>query len=295
MRQDKAVIERLLARKKKRKDGRKIGLIVQGGGMRGAYSSGAMMGLDSLGLTEAFDFVYGASSGSCAAAYFLSGQIYSGGSIYWDYLYNFRFIRPWNFSKMLDLDYLCDDLFRNERRLDLLKLRQSPTVLKIYLTDSKTGRSEFITNRDKDDIVTAIKASCSLPAYYRKPIMLRGRSYYDGNIGKNLAFEEALRDGCTDILVISTISEKDKDFPLLSRFLSTGYSREVGKRMRAGASTYQQNLDIVFGKKKFRGINIYTISPKQTLFRGEIRRGKLRKAGEEGREAVIKAFGGINE
>jgi predicted patatin/cPLA2 family phospholipase len=295
MRQDPQVLSRLLSRAGgKRKDKYKIGLIVQGGGMRGAFSSGAMMGLDELGMTEAFDYVYGSSSGSCASAYFLSGQIQSAGPIYWDYLYGFRFIRPWNLNRILDLDYLCDDLFRNERRLDLLKLRRNPAELKIYLTESQTGRCEFVTNRGKDDIIAAIKASCALPSYYRKPVEVRGRVYYDGNVGKALPFEEALRDGCTDILVVATLRESDSDSPLLSRFLTFGFKKKVAKLARTRLLNYRDNLDMVFGKKKFRGVNIYTVAPNQTLFRGEIRRGKLEKAGMDGKSAILEAFRSID-
>jgi predicted patatin/cPLA2 family phospholipase len=290
MRCDTQVIERLLARKKSRNDDYKIGLIVQGGGMRGAFSSGAMMGLDDIGLTNAFDYVYGASSGSCATAYFLSGQIQESGPIYWEYLYNFRFIKPWKINKILDLDYLCDDLFRNEHRLNIKKLSKNPATLKIFLTDSVSGRSEFITNKQDDDIVTAIKASCSLPAYYRAPIMLNGRSYYDGNVGKALAFEEALRDGCTDLLVVTTVAENAKDSPFLSKFLAIGFNKKVRAMVNAKLLNYHENLDMVFGRKKFRGINIYTISPEGTLYRGEIRQKVLEKSGMQGRDKVLQAF-----
>ena len=38
-------------------DGRKVGLIVEGGAMRGVISCAALLGLEELGLTEAFDEV----------------------------------------------------------------------------------------------------------------------------------------------------------------------------------------------------------------------------------------------
>ena len=42
--------------------------------MRGAFSGGAMVGLQKQKLTDCFDYIYSSSSGSCAGAYFLSGQ-----------------------------------------------------------------------------------------------------------------------------------------------------------------------------------------------------------------------------
>uniref|UniRef100_A0A7S1U1R9 PNPLA domain-containing protein n=1 Tax=Phaeomonas parva TaxID=124430 RepID=A0A7S1U1R9_9STRA len=55
-------------------DGRKIGLAVEGGGMRGAYVAGASTCLVHLGLTESVDEIYGSSAGSVVGAYFLSRQ-----------------------------------------------------------------------------------------------------------------------------------------------------------------------------------------------------------------------------
>ena len=294
MRNDQEVIEHLLARAVGKKDKRKIGLIIQGGGMRGAFSSGAAQGLDDVGLTDCFDYIYASSSGSCAAAYLLSGQIQKAGSIYWNHLYGLGFIRPWRLSKIMDLDYLCDDLFRNQYRLNRKRLRDSKTLLKVYLTESETGRSEFITNRDKDDMVSAIKASCSLPSYYPKPVSLRGRVYYDGNVGKALPFEEALRDGCTDLLVIATISENAKDSPFLNYFLSFGFKSKLREMVKTRTLNYQENVEMIFGRKrKLQGLDIYTISPHKSISKAEVRRWVLEKTGMKGRESVLRAFGRI--
>ena len=55
-------------------DGRKVGLIVEGGAMRGVISCAALMALEDLRLTDVFDEVYGASAGAVNAAYFLARQ-----------------------------------------------------------------------------------------------------------------------------------------------------------------------------------------------------------------------------
>lgn len=43
--------------------------------MRGVVSGAMLMGLRALGLTNAFDAIYGASAGAMGAAYFVSGQV----------------------------------------------------------------------------------------------------------------------------------------------------------------------------------------------------------------------------
>jgi hypothetical protein len=58
-----------------RADGARIGLAIEGGGMRGAVSAGAAAALNLLGLSDAFDAVYGSSAGALIAAFFISRQL----------------------------------------------------------------------------------------------------------------------------------------------------------------------------------------------------------------------------
>lgn len=57
----------------RRRDPFKLGLVVEGGGMRGCVSGGALQALTDLGLRECFDAVYGSSAGAINSTYFLSG------------------------------------------------------------------------------------------------------------------------------------------------------------------------------------------------------------------------------
>src|SRR5215469_3391695 len=91
-------------------DGRKIGLIVEGGAMRGVISCAALQGLEELGMTQVFDEVYGASAGAVNAAYFLAGQAAYATSIYYQKINNTRFIRRLWHMKIVDIDDLFDSI-----------------------------------------------------------------------------------------------------------------------------------------------------------------------------------------
>ena len=52
-----------------------IALSIEGGGMRGAVSAGMAAAIASLGLTDAFDSVYGSSAGSIVGSYMISRQM----------------------------------------------------------------------------------------------------------------------------------------------------------------------------------------------------------------------------
>src|SRR5947208_3716724 len=74
-----------------RPDGYKLGLVWEGGGMRGVVSAGMGLALVQLGLEHVFDTVYGASAGAMNGAYFVSGQGAYGITIYYDDLGSRRF------------------------------------------------------------------------------------------------------------------------------------------------------------------------------------------------------------
>jgi predicted patatin/cPLA2 family phospholipase len=55
-----------------RRDGFRVALAIEGGGMRGTISAGMALALDELSLVPAFDAVYGASAGAITGAWLLS-------------------------------------------------------------------------------------------------------------------------------------------------------------------------------------------------------------------------------
>lgn len=58
-----------------RRDNFKLGLVVEGGGMRGVVTGAMLMGLQDMGLfSNVFDAVYGASAGAINATYYLTGE-----------------------------------------------------------------------------------------------------------------------------------------------------------------------------------------------------------------------------
>ncbi|CAM9301121.1 unnamed protein product [Ectocarpus sp. 13 AM-2016] len=70
-------------------DGLKVGLAIEGGGMRGCVSAGMIAAVSTLGLMDTFDAVYGSSAGSLVGAYAIAGQEGMprlGCSVYYDTL-----------------------------------------------------------------------------------------------------------------------------------------------------------------------------------------------------------------
>src|SRR6201986_4511547 len=72
-----------------RTDGRRVALVIEGGGMRGVVAAGMTTAIEQLGLRDAFDEVHGASAGAFNSAFLLARQ-----AAYLTALYPHRFGDP---------------------------------------------------------------------------------------------------------------------------------------------------------------------------------------------------------
>ena len=121
----------------------KRALVIQGGGMRGIYSAGAMTALAELGLADSFSHIYASSSGAINGAYLLAGQSHLIISGYAEHLNRQSpFIRYWRLTKIVDIDYLVDKVLMHSKfPLDVQAVIESSTTLHILLTEFKTAKT----------------------------------------------------------------------------------------------------------------------------------------------------------
>src|ERR1700691_5746473 len=130
-------------------DGARLGLIVEGGAMRGAISSGTVDALYQLGYGTCFDEVWGNSAGALNAAYFVSGQITLGTTIYYEHATDPACINMWNWPDPLAVGWLIDNWIAAGKPLDIPVVMRSGTDLYIATTIVETGEARFFSNRDK--------------------------------------------------------------------------------------------------------------------------------------------------
>ena len=91
--------------------------------MRGAYGIGALSALEDEGLTEAFDYIVGSSSGGINGAYFVARQCRDAIKAYVDDLSCRKFVNLSRFGKVMDIDFLIDNVVKDKRRLDIDKVK----------------------------------------------------------------------------------------------------------------------------------------------------------------------------
>ncbi|GAA2267287.1 patatin family protein [Glycomyces scopariae] len=192
-----------------RTDGSKLGLAVEGGGMRGVTSGAMLVALDDLGLRPVFDAVYATSSGSINAAYFLAGgDSWYPLTIYFDDLCTPEFAdvrRMLAGRPALNLDYAFDEVLEHRKPLDFERILKSPIDLHVVISEvdtlTATAPHEFAS---RDDLKSALKASCWMPVAVPGTGVFRGRRAIDGGVLTAHPHLAALADGCTHVLSLST-------------------------------------------------------------------------------------------
>jgi predicted patatin/cPLA2 family phospholipase len=183
-------------------------LVLEGGGMRGVYSAGVLEAFSEIdaGRGLRFDFVVACSAGACVAASYIAGQPRRNRQVYLDFLDGdklVRFRRLATGGSVMDIDYLAFEVTLRLCPLDIDAVRRSETRLYIGVTDCATGESRYLTNHE-DDLVTAIRATCSLPFFSRKEIPYQGRLYVDGGVSDPVPVAKAIELGGTEVVLVLT-------------------------------------------------------------------------------------------
>ena len=264
-------------------DGNRIGLIVEGGSMRGIISSAALDALAELGYRDCFDEVWGTSSGAINAAYFVSGQVGIGTAIYHEVATSSAFINLWRWPDLIDIDWLIDNLVASGKLLDIEGIMRSRTDLHISATNVDTGTAAFFSNRDNrpDIIIPALRASACAPLYTTRNEQIDSHFYNDGMVQAGIPVATAAAR-CTHLVAALTrrIGYRKRRPALLALFESVrlrGYSDAYRQNYRMRHILYNNALDILFSGDAGPHSLVIAPGPRDNLVRNSETRAKLLK------------------
>lgn len=189
-------------------DSAKIGLVIEGGGMRGVVSAGMVAGLEMLGLTKVFDYVAGSSAGIINGAYFIAGQAQYGTTIYYQNANNNRFINPLRSligKPVLDLDYLLNHVLEKDKPLNFEAILRSKTKLVAVASSITQRKPIYISDfSNKEELKLAMRASIAIPIASGKPVEYSGDLLWDALVNEPIPIFAALASKCTHILLLLT-------------------------------------------------------------------------------------------
>jgi predicted patatin/cPLA2 family phospholipase len=229
---------------RERPPGARVALVVEGGGMRGAVSGGMALGLDELGLSDAFDAAYGSSAGTLNAMWLVSGRLRDGIPTWTDPELVHQLIdkrRALKRQPVVDVERLVEERYERLSPGLFDAVLQSTTELHPIATDVETGEAVDLHDEIKDDktLRLALRASASLPLLAGPPIALNGRRFIDAGLSAAIPFRAALADGATHILVLRSRKQGEVVTPpgRLSGTLTARALRRVSPALEAGFVT----------------------------------------------------------
>lgn len=182
----------------------KIGLVLEGGGMRGLYTAGV---LDVM-MEHQFmpDVVCGASAGVTFGVNLLSGQ---RGRVL---RYNCRYVGERRYismhswlttGNMINRDFAYGLLPRELDPFDEETFERAPAEFYATITNMRTGQAEYVRITDTWKQMDVIRASASLPIICQ-PVEWQGEKYLDGGLADNIPLDKCLELGCDKVIIVLT-------------------------------------------------------------------------------------------
>lgn len=230
------------------KIGRKTGLVLEGGGMRGVFTSGV---LDAFMKHEVyFPYVVAVSAGACNGLSYMSRQPRRARYSNIDMLRKYGYISLKSLvtqGSIFDPDILYDRFPNEIVPFDYDTYGKNPATFEVVCTNCLTGRAEYFTEKHDPHRLTAIvKASSSLP-YLAQITEVDGVPMLDGGIVDSIPVVRAVDMGYSPNVVVLTRNRGFRSFEpdvKVPRLFYQDYPRlRVALSHRVEA--YNRQLDLI--------------------------------------------------
>ena len=225
----------------------KIGLVLEGGAMRGMYTAGV---LDTfLDNNIEVDGIIGVSAGVLFGVNYLSKQ--RGRVI----RYNKRFINDkrymgiWSLIKTGNIINKEFSFYEVPQKLDVFDndtFKESKIDFWATITNIETGEAEYVKLDDLFAQMEVLRATAAMP-YVSKIVELESGKYLDGGISDSIPVEKCKELGYDKIIVVLT-RPLDYRKKKTKEFLANTYYRKYpkfAKTLNNRYKMYNETLDII--------------------------------------------------
>lgn len=182
-----------------------LGLVLEGGGMRGLYTSGVLDFFMDKDLY--FPYVIGVSMGACNGASYISRQKGRNKRININYINDPRYLSFRNLIRkkgLFGIDFAYDEIPNKLEIFDNKTFSEAKEKFIIGTTDCNSGEPVYFEKDDCiDSILDIIRASSSLP--FLAPIVKHnGLDLLDGGVIDPVPIKKSIEDGNNKNVIILT-------------------------------------------------------------------------------------------
>lgn len=227
---------------------RNTGLVLEGGGMRGVFTSGVLDAFMKHGVY--FRYVVAVSAGACNGMSYISRQPRRARLSNIDFLTQYGYIGWRHLLRqgcIFDQELLYDKFPNEYIPFDFDTFFQWSATFEMVTTNCLTGQAEYLTeSKDRQRSLDIVRASSSLP-YVSKIVKVDDIPMLDGGIVDSIPVMRAMETGHPQNVVVLTRNkgyrskERDRKIP---HFIYKNYPRlRVALSRRVAA--YNEQLELV--------------------------------------------------
>ncbi|MBR1691972.1 MAG: patatin family protein [Lachnospiraceae bacterium] len=269
------------------------GLVLEGGGMKGVYTTGVLDYFLEKGLS--FSCCYGVSAGAIHMCNFLAGNKERGLRTSVNYLNDRHYCGLYSLLTTGDyfgVDFCYRKIPTELEPFDNDTFRRQKTKAYAVITNIVTGKPEYYQIKDIYKDMLAIRASSSLPLLSRN-VIIDGKPYLDGGLSDSIPLGKSIEDGNVKNVVILTKEEgyvRQPSSMLLPMKLKYRKYPKVYENMKRRHRVYNRSMRLVQQEKEAG--RAFVIQPCEALDIGRVEKDadKLRQIYRIGYEDGKRAY-----
>ena len=253
----------------------KIGLVLEGGGMRGIFTAGVLDFFLEKNITV--DNCVAVSAGACLGASYMSKQHKRGFNAIADHINKKEYASFYNLITTGDffhVDYSYRRVVEEFNPFDNETYMKNPTIFQVVMTNVKTGEAEYPHVKDAVKELIYIRASASLP-FLSRMVEIDGQLYLDGGVSDPIPLKKSLENGNTkNILVLTRDRKYRKKQSKLGKLSAVRYKKypKFVELMNTRYKRYNETMEYIYDLEK-KG-KIFIIQPQKPLSLGRIEKNR---------------------
>ena len=253
----------------------KVGLVLEGGSMRGMYTAGV---LDTFMEEEIHvDGIIGVSAGALFGPNYFSKQ--KGRAL----RYNKRFCKDRRFmsipsflftGNLVNKKFAFYDVTLKHDVFDNETFKKNNTGYFATVTNVESGEAEYLEMKDIVKEMEILRATSAIPVV-TKIVEINGKKYLDGGISDSIPVEACLKMGYDKVVVVLTRPLEYRKKPLSKQFMkivSTKYKKypKFIEIMENRYQRYNDTVEMIIDKENKK--EIFVIRPSEPILLKTIER-----------------------
>lgn len=245
----------------------KVGLVLEGGAMRGIYTAGVIDTLMKENILV--DGIIGVSAGA------LFGMNYKSKQIGRVKRYNENYIKDKNYfginsylktGNVMNEEFCFHKLINELDPVDFDEFKNNKVEFYVVVTNIESGNAEYIKINDlrNKDELEYLRASGSMP-FFSKIVNVNNKKYLDGAIGDSIPLKKMKELGFDKLIVVLTRPKgykKKKKLFKFGKFYYKDYPLFV-KKINERYKNYNNEINYI--EKEYKNNNIVVIRPSRLI------------------------------